>query len=175
MSGVMIHTWKGGGSRRHKGYLGVMTYRLEFWFACAGSDESCILSGAVKEVMKPFLERLLIHQPLCRLLSFSPVFYHEQWHPASFKFLEVGRLPQFCALLLLFMKVFGVQHAGEYSWRGETGWFCLRLVQCGQFAVGEVVNWLRKTMGLLPLCFVRSLNARGSTLLCAEQMFSAEL
>lgn len=68
-----------------------------------------------------------------------------------------------------------VQHAGEYSWRGETGWFCLRLVQCGQFAVGEVVNWLRKTMGLLPLCFVRSLNARGSTLLCAEQMFSAEL
>lgn len=101
---------KGGGSRRRKGYLGVMTYRLEFWFACAGSDEPCVLSGAVKEVMKPFLERLLIHQPLCRLLSFSPVFYHEQWHPASFKFLEVGRLPQFCALLLLFIKVFGVHH-----------------------------------------------------------------
>lgn len=101
---------KGGGSRRRKGYLGVITYRLEFWFACAGSDEPCVLSGAVKEVMKPFLERLLIHQPLCRLLSFSPVFYHEQWHPASFKFLEVGRLLQFCALLLLFMKVFGVHH-----------------------------------------------------------------
>lgn len=85
---------KGGGSRRLKGYLGVMTYRLEFWFACAGSDEPCVLCGAVKET----------------LLSFSPVFYHEQWHPASFKFLEVGRLPQFCALLLLFIKVFGVHH-----------------------------------------------------------------
>lgn len=27
-----------------------MTCRLEFWLARAGSDETCVLSGAVKEV-----------------------------------------------------------------------------------------------------------------------------